>query len=178
MKKVLIISSTPRKNGNSEKLCKQFKQGAKDSGNEVEFIRLADKKINYCIACYACKSLGKCFQNDDMNELAEKMKLADVIVLATPIYFFSMSGQLKVFIDRMVQNWKEINDKEIYLFATMTTTNLKFAEPVFEAIRGCTRDCFNNCKEVSALAVGGVTQINDIDNRIELQQAYNLGKNC
>ena len=95
MKKVLVISSSPRKGGNSDLLCDEFIRGASDVGNEVEKIRLAEKNVGFCKACYACQKLGKCFQNDDANEIIEKMLSADVIVLATPVYFYSMDAQLK-----------------------------------------------------------------------------------
>ena len=73
MKKVLIISSTPRVNGNSEILCEEFLRGAKESGNIVELIKLRQKKIGYCIGCQVCYSNGVCFQKDDMNEILNKM---------------------------------------------------------------------------------------------------------
>ena len=96
MKKVLIISSSPRRRGNSDTLCDEFKKGAEESGNAVEKLFLADKKIGYCKGCETCNSLGKpCPQKDDAAEIIEKMILSDVIVLATPAYFYTMSAQLK-----------------------------------------------------------------------------------
>ncbi|MDO4426227.1 MAG: flavodoxin family protein, partial [Planctomycetia bacterium] len=65
-------------------------------------VRLNEMRLGYCQGCYACTKTGKCFQNDGMNELAEKVRQADVLVLATPVYFYTMSGQMKVFIDRLV----------------------------------------------------------------------------
>ena len=82
MKKVLIISASPRKGGNSDLLCDEFARGAAEVGHEVEKIRLAEKKVGYCTGCYACQKLNRCVQNDDANELVEKMLAADVIVLA------------------------------------------------------------------------------------------------
>lgn len=78
-KKVLIVSSSPRKHGNSDLLCDEFARGAKDAGNEVEKVFLADKSINYCRGCGICNSTHKCVQNDDMAELNDKMVKADVI---------------------------------------------------------------------------------------------------
>ena len=95
MKKVLIISASPRKGGNSDLLCDEFARGAAEAGHEVEKIRLAEKKVGYCTGCYACQKLNRCVQNDDANELVEKMLSADVIVLAMPVYFYSMDAQLK-----------------------------------------------------------------------------------
>ena len=95
MKKVLIISASPRKGGNSDTLCDEFLRGAKDAGHDVEKIFLRDKKINYCTGCGLCNTNGysACSQKDDAPEILEKMVNADVIVLATPVYFYTMDGQ-------------------------------------------------------------------------------------
>ena len=94
-KNVLIISSSPRKGGNSDVLCDQFMKGAKESGNQVTKIRLAELNVEYCSACYACKKVGHCVKQDDMEQVITKMKAADVIVLATPVYFYTMCAQMK-----------------------------------------------------------------------------------
>ncbi|MDR1530795.1 MAG: flavodoxin family protein, partial [Clostridiales bacterium] len=80
MKNVLILSSSPRKGGNSDTLCDEFARGAEESGNSVEIIHIAEKKVGYCTDCYACKQTGKCDKNDDMSEILDKMLTADVIV--------------------------------------------------------------------------------------------------
>ena len=116
MKNILVISSSPRRNGNSDLLCDEFIKGALEAGNKVEKVFLADKKINVCLGCGACYNTSKCIQKDDMVELNDKMVEADVIVLATPVYFYSMAGQLKVFIDRCVPRYTEMANKEFYLF--------------------------------------------------------------
>ena len=87
MKNVLIISSSPRKGGNSETLCEEFYAGATEAGHNAEIVSLRDKNINYCKGCYVCRKRGKCVQDDDMLPLLEKIKEADVLVLATPVYF-------------------------------------------------------------------------------------------
>ena len=108
MKNILVISSSPRRNGNSDLLCDEFIKGALEAGNKVEKVFLADKKINVCLGCGACYNTSKCIQKDDMVDLNDKMVEADVIVLATPVYFYSMAGQLKVLIDRCVPRYTEI----------------------------------------------------------------------
>jgi len=105
------------------------------------------------------------------------MEKADVIVLATPVYFYSMSGQLKVFIDRLVQNYTKIS-ADIYLFATAWDPEIANLESTIEAIHGCTRDCFENCAEKGVLIVGGVSEKGDISGREELTKAYEMGLNC
>lgn len=89
-KRVLILSGSPRKGGNSDALCDEFMRGAAESGNEVKKIRVAEKNVGYCRACYYCKkSGGKCVINDDMAEILDEMIKADAIVLASPVYFHS-----------------------------------------------------------------------------------------
>ena len=102
MKKVLIISSSERRGGNSDTLCDRFMAGAIEAGHSVEKVRLAEKNIGFCRGCYACEKLGRCIQQDDMAELLEKLKAADVIVLASPVYFYTICARLKNFIDRTV----------------------------------------------------------------------------
>ncbi len=177
MKNVMIISASPRKNGNSDILCTNFKNGALAAGHNVEKIDLRDKNIGYCIGCYACTKLGKCFQNDDMNELAKKLENADVIVLATPVYFYSMDAQLKTFIDRTVQNYTKIR-ADIYIMATAWDPNTANLESTVEAVRGFSRDCLEECPEKGVIIAGGVSEKGDINNTKYPEQAYNMGLNC
>jgi len=102
MRKVLVISATPRREGNSDILADRVADGARAAGAEVEKVRLADRKIGYCRACDSCQKSREtlCVQQDGMSDLYLKILQADAIVLASPIYFFTISGQLKVFLDR------------------------------------------------------------------------------
>ncbi len=178
MKNVIIISSTPRVNGNSEILASEFAKGAKESGHNVEVINLRNYKLNYCIGCYACTKTGKCIHKDGMNELSEKLIKANVIVLATPVYFYSMSGQLKVFIDRLVPSYTKIS-ADIYLIATQYDSDKAIMENTIEAIRGCTRDCFSGCNEkgvIYGIGLGDVKEV--LEHSDYMRQAYLYGKNC
>lgn len=177
MKNVVIISSSPRKEGNSDTLCREFEKGAIDAGHSVTYVNLNDMRLGYCIACYACSNTGKCFQNDGMNELAQKIISADVIVFGTPVYFYTMSGQLKVMIDRLVPYYEKIN-ADTYIFATAWDSNEENLKLVAESIRGATRDCFGSYNEKGCLLVGGVNDKGEIKNRPEMKQAYEMGKNC
>ena len=118
MKNVLIISASPRKGGNSDTLCDEFMRGAVESGNTAEKIFLRDKQINYCTGCGVCNSTHKCVQKDDMAEVIEKMLKADVIVMSTPVYFYSMDAQLKTLIDRTVPRYTEMRGKDFYYIVT------------------------------------------------------------
>lgn len=134
-KKVLILSGSPRKSGNSDLLCDEFLKGADEAGHEVEKIFLRDKQIAYCNACYYCqKSGGECAIKDDMAEILEKISEADVIVLASPVYFYSIDAQMKAVIDRCVAKWEEIKNKEFYYIMTAAEDS--------ETVMDCTLECF------------------------------------
>ncbi len=118
MKKVLILAASPRHNGNSDILCQQFKKGAEEAGHAVEIIYLYDQKINFCRACYACFSTGKCVISDDMANILDRMQEADVIAVATPTYFLTMNGMLKTTIDRFLPKWQELGGHDVYFIIT------------------------------------------------------------
>ena len=126
-KKVLILSSSPRRGGNSDTLCNEFMRGAIESGNEAEKVFLRDKTIHYCTGCSTCSLHGKpCPQKDDAAEIIEKMVAADVIVMATPVYFYTMSAQMKTLIDRCCGLYTEMKNKEFYFIVTDGTYRRHF----------------------------------------------------
>lgn len=128
-KKVLILSSSPRRNGNSDLLCNEFMRGAAEAGHQVEKIFLKDKHINYCTGCSVCSMYGKpCPQKDDAAEVVEKMIAADVIVMATPVYFYTMSAQMKTLIDRCCARYLEIKDKEFYFIIAAAEESVPMME--------------------------------------------------
>ncbi|MCR0410329.1 flavodoxin family protein [[Clostridium] innocuum] len=176
-KHVLIISASPRKGGNSDTLCDQFMKGALESGNEVEKLRLSELKIDYCSACYACKKIGHCIKNDDMRMVIEKMRLADVIVLATPVYFFTMNAQLKTMIDRTLGGAQKagLENKEFYLIAT-AADGKQSMERTIDGLRGYL-DCLPNAKEMGVIYGAGAWQLGDIMNHSAMDEAYQTGKN-
>ena len=177
MKKVLIISGSPRKNGNSDTLCNEFMKGAEESGNQVEKIRLAEKKLNFCTGCGVCNTTHKCVQKDDMEEMLNKMVEADVIVLATPTYFYGMSGQLKTFIDRTVPRYQEISNKDFYFIITSADGRKSSLDKIVESLRGFTDDCLNNPHEKGIIYGTGVWQMGEIQKTKAMQEAYEMGKN-
>ena len=99
-KKVLILSASPRKGGNSDLLCDQFAKGAEEAGHQVEKIRVQEKKIAPCLACYGCRNTGVCVQKDDMEQFRRQILDADMLVFVTPLYYYGMSAQLKILVDR------------------------------------------------------------------------------
>lgn len=176
-KKVLILSGSPRKGGNSDLICDEFMRGAKESGNTVEKIRAAEKKIDYCKACYYCtKHNGKCVIKDDMADIMQKIIDADVLVLASPVYFYSIDAQLKALIDRTVCRWTEVKNKEFYYVATAADESKSSLECTIQCMRGYA-DCVEGAIEKGAIYAGGFYEAGSIKNSEYMQTAYQMGKN-
>ena len=176
-KKVLILSGSPRKGGNSDVLCDEFARGAKESGNNVEKIRVAEKKIGYCRGCYYCSDHGgECAIKDDMAEVLQKMIDADVIVLASPVYFYSIDAQLKAVIDRTVARWTEVENKEFYYIVTCADEERESVETTLACFRGYA-DCVNGAKEKGVIYGTGAYQKGEILGSPAMKEAYNAGKN-
>ncbi|MGN1086593.1 MAG: flavodoxin family protein [Porcipelethomonas sp.] len=176
MKNVLIISASPRKGGNSDTLCDRFAQGAEESGHKAEKVFLAAKNIGYCRGCGVCNSTHKCVQKDDMAEILDKMVDADVIVLATPVYFYSMDGQMKTFIDRTVPRYTEISNKDFYFIMTAADTQKANLERTMEAFRGFTEDCLDGAREAGIIYGTGAWQAGEIQSTPAYVQAYEMGR--
>lgn len=175
-KNVLIISSSPRKGGNSDVLCDQFMEGAKESGNQVTKIRLAELNVEYCSACYACKRVGHCVKQDDMEQVITKMKAADVIVLATPVYFYTMCAQMKTMIDRTLGGAQKagLENKEFYLIATAADGKAEM-ERTIDGLRGYL-ECLPGAKEKGVIYGAGAWQMGDIQGNPVMEEAYQMGK--
>lgn len=174
-KKVLIISSSPRKGGNSETLAKYFADGALSAGNEVETVYMREKNINFCRGCFACLKLGKCVINDDAAEIVTKMHDADVIVFATPVYYYSISGQLKMMLDRS----NPIFDTDYvftkaYLLATAAEDEDYTVEGAVKAVQGWV-DCFERCELAGVVFAGNCNDVGDIKGHPALEKAYAAG---
>lgn len=177
MKKVVIISSTPRAGGNSEVLAKEFERGALESGHQVEFVALRDHNFKYCTGCYSCHKIGKCVIDDGINEVSQKLLDADVIVFATPVYFYSMSGWLKVFIDRLTPIYEKVR-ADIYMIATQWDPDKQIMENTFEAIRGLTKYCFEGCEEKGLVYGADLSELGAAANNPQIMKtAFEMGKN-
>ena len=177
MKKVLILSGSPRKGGNSDILCDEFARGAKDAGHEVEKIRVTEKKIAPCTGCYFCqKSGGRCALNDDMGEVLQKIIDCDTLVLSSPVYFYSICAQLKAVIDRTVARWTEIANKDLYYIATAAEEDRDTLDTTLACFHGFAR-CIDGYEERGTLYGKGVYELGAVQNRPELIQiAYEMGQ--
>ena len=175
-KKVLILSASPRKGGNSDLLCDQFMLGAKEAGNQAEKIFLRDKRINYCTGCGACQGNGgKCVQKDDMAEVLDKMIAADVIVMATPVYFYTMNAQMKTLIDRTCSRYTEIRNMDFYFIVAAADSSKRAMERTLEGFRAFT-SCLGRAKEKGIIYGTGAWNIGDIKGSKAMTQAYEMGK--
>ena len=173
-KKVLIISSSPRRGGNSDTLCDQFMQGAADAGHAVRKIFLRDKHVNYCVGCGVCTTGKPCSQKDDAAEIIEAMLDADVIVMATPVYFYSVSAQLKTLIDRCCARYTEMSDKEFYLIMTAAERDVESMQPTVAVLRGFL-NCLDNPVERGIIYGLGVWQPGEVKSTPAMREAYEAG---
>lgn len=174
-KKVLILSGSPRKGGNSDLLCDEFARGAQEVGHTVEKIRVAEKNVGYCRACYACKNSGKCVIQDDMADILQKMIDADVLVLASPVYFYAIDAQLKAVIDRTVARWLEVKNKEFYYIVTAADEEKSAAETTLACFRGYA-DCVEGAREMGVIYGMGAYEKGEIKAHPAMAQAYEMGK--
>jgi multimeric flavodoxin WrbA len=175
-KKVLAISSSPRRGGNSDLLCEQFVLGARQAGHPAEKIFLKDLKINYCTGCGTCYRGGKpCPQRDDTAGVLEKMIAADVIVMGTPVYFYTLCAQMKTLIDRTCSRYREISHKEFYFVLAAADSNPRAMERTLESFRGFT-SCLNGAKEKGVIYGVGAWHVGDIKGSDTMKQAVEMGK--
>lgn len=176
MKKILILSGSPRRGGNSDLLCDAFMRGARESGNHVVKIRIAEKKVAPCRGCYFCREhAGKCVCSDDMAEILQAMIDADVLVLASPVYFYSIAAQLKAVIDRTVARWLEVKDKEFYYIMTAAEEDRSAMDATLACLRGYA-ECVEGARERGVVYGTGVYEKGSVLDHPAMIEAYELGK--
>lgn len=173
-KSVLILSSSPRRGGNSEALCLQFKKGAEEAGHNVEMLNINDYDIRYFNQQEYDREASRA-ETDDAAAIIAKMKAADVIVLSSPVYFYNMTGQLKALIDRTYGHEKDLGGKEFYYIATSTDRSEDGTDGVFDAFHGFAV-CLYGSVERGIIRGNGARNRGDIDPHPAMQQAYEMGK--
>ena len=175
-KNILIISASPRKNANSDFLCDEFARGAQEAGHRTEKIRLAESDINYCTGCCSCiGGKGACVQDDDMNGILKKIVDADVLVLASPVYFRSFNGQMKTFMDRVCPIYPLIHGQDVYFIASAAGGSFP-VESTFQTFRVFT-DCLD-VTEKGTVAVTGLWDAGRAKGTRAAKEAYELGANA
>ena len=177
MKKITIISSSLRKNSNSEILANEFVKGAKVNGNEINFINLKKLKMNFCNGCLACQRTHKCVIKDDVNKsLLDGICNSDVLVFVTPVYYYAVSGQLKTFIDRMNPLYSmDYEYRDIYVIATAAEDATRTFKGIKEDIKGFV-DCYEGTKVKGTLFAGGLENANDAKkSKSIMKKAYEMG---
>ncbi len=179
VKKILIVSSSLRPRSNSEILAKRAEQGARDAGNEVEFVTLKDKDIGFCRGCLSCMKTERCIIKDDMAEMIEKVRNADVLLFATPIYYWGLSGQLKTFLDRCEPLYDhEYKFRDVYLLVTSMMPGDYIYKTTEIGLQGWV-DCFPGSHMAGFFSADGV-DLEKIDQDEKyadlLDRAYEFGK--
>ena len=177
-KKVVVISTSLRKNSNSNTLAESFAEGAKAAGNDVEVISLIGKQISFCKGCFACQKIGRCVIKDDAAEIEQKVLNADVVVWATPIYYYEMSGQMKTLIDRLNPLYpKDYKFRDVYLLAVAEDDGEYVPQRTVEGLKGWI-DCFEKAEFKGFVFCGGVVYEGDIEGNEKLKEAYDAGYIC
>lgn len=174
-KNVLIISTSLRKGSNSDALAVSFARGAEKTGNHVEKISLSGKKIEFCRGCLTCQTTKRCVIRDDADEIEQKMEKADVLVFATPIYYYEMSGQMKTMLDRGNPLYTtDYKFRDVYFLCTAAETEEFVPKKAESGLQGWI-DCFEKARLAGTVFAGGVSDVNEIENHPALQKAFDMG---
>lgn len=178
MKHILILSTSPHKGGNSDILAEEFARGAHEAGHQVEKICLCDKVIRFCKGCLACQKTQRCVIEDDVRGIIEAMQRVEVVVFATPVYYYAMSGQMKTLLDRTNPLFPaEYAFKDVYLLTASADEAESAADGVINGLNGWIA-CFDKCRLKGVVRGTGVTNPGEIrQHPLALEAAYALGKN-
>lgn len=175
--KIVVLTGSPRKNGNSAYLAEQFIKGAEEQGHEVFRFDCAFKQVEPCRACNRCGMDGPCIFNDDFQELRPKLIEADMVVFATPMYYFGISAQMKRVIDRFYAINGQIKGvpKKAAFLMTYADTSRKEAEPML--VHYHTLMEYLGWTSMGEVVASGVWTAGSVRNTDYPQHAYLLGKN-
>lgn len=175
-KNVLILSSSLRKGSNSDLLAEAFLGGAKEAGHQAEKIELSGKTIGFCKGCLACQKTLRCVIRDDADGIAQKMGQADTLVFATPVYYYSMCGQLKTMLDRANPLYSaEYKFRNVYLLASAAEADQSAVEGTRQGIENWL-SCFEKAEFGGCVFAGGVDAAGEVKGHRALEEAYEMGK--
>lgn len=177
-KRILVLSSSARIKGNSDLLADEFIRGAQESGHEVEKIQLSRMNINGCLGCNACqRNPGTCVQQDDANAIMRQMVEADIIVLASPVYFYHVNAQMKLLWDRTYSQMTTLRNKRVYLIATGAAPSASYFEHIVTGVEHYV-GCFENVRLVGTVLGMGTMAKGDVNDKDAMHQAYQMGKDA
>ena len=174
---IVVLSGSPRKGGNTDLLVEAFVKGASKKHN-VEVVLVRDHLINRCIGCDSCfkRENNSCFQNDNMQLIYDKLLHADMLVVASPVYFYGISSQLKAVIDRC---HNPIRDKFAIKQMALILVGAAILPKLFDSILTQYKLCLNffGLEDTGQILIRGCKDKGDVTNTETLQQAYELGEN-
>ena len=175
--KIVVLTGSPRRGGNSAYLAEQFIKGARESGHDIYRYDCAFRQVEPCRACNRCGMDGPCVIKDDFDELRPRLVEADMVVFATPMYYFGMSAQMKRVIDRFYAINGQIKgaSKKAAFLMTYADTSAKEAEPMLVHYRRLME--YLGWKSVGEVVAAGVWTAGSVRNTEYGEQAYQLGKN-
>lgn len=175
MSNIVILVGSMRKGGNTDLLAQAFAEGARKN-NTVEIVSVADYKANPCIGCNSCftREGNKCFQNDDMDRIYGKLRTAEIVVVASPVYFYGISAELKAVIDRLHTPMR--NGFPVKKLALLLVGAAELPE-LFDAIKLQYQLILNffHLEDAGMVLVRGVKDKGDIKKNEALKNAYDLG---
>lgn len=174
-KNILVLQGSGRKAKNTAELARSFCSAAEEAGNEVTYVELTGLSIGGCIDCKHCwKNNGECSQKDDMTQIYEYLHAADIVVLATPIYFFGMTAQIKAPLDRMYAGiGKSFGIEAMALLCTFQDSDESIMQPIIDQYLNMTNYC--KYENLGVVYASGLNNEDDIKTHDALRQARELG---
>ncbi len=175
-KHIVILSGSPRKNGNSARLAESFLDGARASGKETRLFNTAEMRIGGCLACGHCfKHQGVCVQRDDMMPILDALGRAEALALVSPVYFFSLTAQIKAAIDRLFALLRVGTPvKRAALLLTCGNPSAEAADPSIGMFRHIC--AYQKWEEAGIITAAGLHDPGEIEGRGELELAKKLGE--
>lgn len=174
-KTILVISTSPRAGGNSDRMADEWIRGAREAGNIVEKVALREHTVGFCRGCLTCQRTRRCIVGDDGNDIVGRMLGADILVFATPIYYYGMCGQMKTMLDRSNPLYSDdYRFREVYLLAAAAEEAESTVDGAVTGLQGWI-SCFDGVRLAGTLFAGGVTQPGEIEGHPALKEAYEMG---
>lgn len=174
----MILSTSLRVGSNSDFLAQACEKGAREAGHDVTSISLKGKEIQFCRGCLSCLKKGACIIKDDVPEIMEQVRNAEVLVFATPIYYFEMSGQMKTLLDRLNPLYEsDYAFRDVYMLATAAEAEPTTFDKAYSGLEGWV-DCFEKASLKGVVAGKGISGSKEaLEHPDVLKEAYELGKN-